>query len=67
MSVQISHPPLPNTYQSQIGDLQMLAESKNNSRSFLLAQKITKQQNLGNLEELYKPILNNRRSGWKFN
>jgi len=24
----------------------------------MLAQKITKQQNLGNLEELYKPILN---------
>jgi len=26
----------------------------------MLAQKITKQQNLGNLEELYKPILNNQ-------
>jgi len=26
----------------------------------MLAQKITKQQNLGNLEELYKPISNNQ-------
>jgi len=59
MSVKISHPPLPNIYQSQIGDLQKLAESKNTLRSFMLAHKITKQQNLGNLEELYKPILNN--------
>jgi len=59
MSVKISHPLLPNIYHSQIGDLQRLAESKNKLRSFMLAQKITKQQNLGNLEELYKPILNN--------
>jgi len=60
MSVKISHPPLPNIYLSQIGDLQKLAESKNKLRSFMFAQKITKQQNLGNLEELYKPILNSQ-------
>jgi len=60
MSVKISHPPLPNIYQSQIGDLQKLAESKYKLRSFMPAQKITKQHNLGNLEELYKPILNNQ-------
>jgi len=53
MSVKISNPPLPNIYQSQITDLQKLAESKNKLRSFILAQKISKQQNLGNLEELY--------------
>jgi len=58
MSVRISHAPVPNIYQSQIGDLQKIAESKNKLRAFMLAQKITKQQNLGNLEELYKPILN---------
>jgi len=60
MSVKISYPPIPNIYQSQLGDLQKLAESKNKLRSFMLAQKITKQQNLGNLEDLYKPILNNQ-------
>jgi len=60
MSVKISHPLLPNIYKSQISDLQKLAESKNKLRSFMLTQKITKQQNLGNLEELYKPILNNQ-------
>jgi len=39
MSVKISHPSLPNIYQSKIGDLQKLAESKNKLRSFMLAQK----------------------------
>jgi len=60
MSVKISHPPVPDIYQSQIGDLQKLAESKNKLRAYMLAQRITRQQNLGNLEELYKPILNNQ-------
>jgi len=60
MSVKIGHPPVPNIYQSQIGDLQKLAESKNKLRAYMLAQRITRQQNLGNLEDSYKPILNNQ-------
>jgi len=60
VSVKISHPPVPNIYQSQIGDLQKLAESKNKLRAFMLAQRITRQQNLGHLEDLYKPIFNNQ-------
>jgi len=39
MSVRISHPPIPNIYQSTIGDLQKLAKSKNKLRSYFLAQK----------------------------
>jgi len=57
MSIKIAHPPMPNIYQSQIGDLQRLAESKSKLRAYMLAQRITRQQNLGNLEHLYKPIL----------
>jgi len=60
MSVKISHPPVPNIYQSRIGDLQKLTESKNKLKAYTLAQRITRQQNLGNLEDLYKPILNNQ-------
>jgi len=60
MSGKISHPQLPKIYQSQISDLQKLAESKNKLRSFMLAQKITKQQNLRNSAELCKPILINQ-------
>jgi len=53
MSVRISHPSIPNIYQSTIGDLQKLSESKNKLRSYFLAQKISRQQNLSNLEILY--------------
>jgi len=60
MSVKIAHPPVPNICQSQIAGLQKFAESKNKLRAFMLAQRITRQQNLGNLEDLYKPILNNQ-------
>jgi len=38
MGVKIRHPPIPNIYQSTIGDLQKLAESKNKLRSYFLAQ-----------------------------
>jgi len=51
---------VPNIYQSVIGDLQKLAESKNKLRSYFSAQKISRQQNLGNLEDIYKPILSNQ-------
>jgi len=51
---------VPNIYQSAIGDLQKLAESKNKLRSYFLAQKISRQQNLGNLKDIYKPILTNQ-------
>jgi len=59
MSVRISHP-VPNIYQSTIGDLKKLSDSKNKLRSYFLAQKITRQQNLGNLEDIYKPLLTNQ-------
>jgi len=58
MSVKINQQ-VPNIYQSTIGDLQKLAESKNKLKSYLLAQKISRQQNLGNLEDIYKPLLTN--------
>jgi len=60
MSIKVDHPPIPNIYQSAIGDLQKLAESKNKLRSYFLAQKISRQQNLGNLEDVYKPLLTNQ-------
>jgi len=56
----VCHSPIPNIYQSAIGDLQKLAESKNKLRSYFLAQKISRQQNLGNLEDVYKPLLTNQ-------
>jgi len=59
MSVKINQQ-VPNIYQSTIGDLQKLAESKNKLKSYLLAQKISRQQNLGNLEDIYKPLLTNQ-------
>jgi len=57
-----THPPVPNIYQSQIGDLQKLVESKSKLRAYMLAQNINRQQNLGNLEDIYiyKPILTNQ-------
>jgi len=60
MSVKVDHWPIPNIYQSAIGDLQKLADSKNKLRSYFLAQKISRQQNLGNLEDVYKPLLTNQ-------
>jgi len=60
MSVKISHPPIPNNYQSTIGDLQKLAESEHKLKSYFLAQKTSRQQNLGNLEDIYKPLLTNQ-------
>jgi len=60
MNIKVDHPPVPNIYQSAIGDLQKLAESQSKLRSYMLAQKISRQQNLGNLEDIYKPILSNQ-------
>jgi len=57
MSIKVA---LPNIYQSVIDDLQKLAESKNKLKSYFLAQKISRQQNLGNLEDVYKPLLINQ-------
>jgi len=51
---------IPNIYQSTIGDLQKLAESKHKLKSYFLAQKISQQQNVGNLENIYKPLLTNQ-------
>jgi len=60
MNVKVSHSPIPNIYQSAIGDLQKLAESTNELRSYFLAQKISRQQNLSNLENVYKTLLINQ-------
>jgi len=59
MSVKISQQ-VPNIYQSTIGDSQKLANSKDKLRLYFFAQKISRQQNLGNLEDLYKPLLTNQ-------
>jgi len=59
MNVKISQS-VPNIYQSTIGDFQKLAKSKNKLKSYFLAQKISRQQNLGNLEDIYKPLLTNQ-------
>jgi len=59
MSVRISHL-VPNIYQSTIGDLQKLAKSKNKLKSYFLAQKISRQQNLENLEDSFKLLLTNQ-------
>jgi len=56
----VGHAPFPNIYQSAIGNLQKLTASKNKLRSLILAQKISRQQNLGNLEDVYKPLLDNQ-------
>jgi len=37
-----------------------LAKSKNKLRSYFLAQKISRQQDLGNLEDIYKPLITNQ-------
>ena len=46
-----------NRDQSRIDNLKKLNDIRNKVRTYTLAQKIFKQQNLGNLEELYKPLL----------
>jgi len=51
---------VPNIYQSTIGDLQKLAKWNNKLKSYFLAQKISRQQILGNLEDIYKPFLTNQ-------
>jgi len=59
MSIKVGHPTIPNIHQSAIGDLQKLAESKYKLRSYFLAQNISLQQNLGNSQDVYKPLLIN--------
>jgi len=59
-SIKASYSKLLNINHSQIIGLQKLVEAKNRDRTFTLAQKITRQQNLGNLKETYKPLLANQ-------